>query len=46
MVQDMPGVGANLQDHYVTRVQHRVKNSLSTNQLAPRAAVGAARTSS
>jgi choline dehydrogenase len=30
----MPGVGANLQDHYVTRVQHRVKDSISTNQLA------------
>jgi choline dehydrogenase len=31
---DMPAVGANLQDHYVSRVQHRVKGSLSTNQLA------------
>lgn len=31
---DMPGVGANLQDHYVTRVQHRVKDAISTNQLA------------
>jgi choline dehydrogenase len=34
VVQDMPQVGANLQDHYVTRVQHRVKDSISTNQLA------------
>ncbi len=31
---DMQGVGANLQDHYVTRVQHRVKDAISTNQLA------------
>ncbi len=34
VLADMPGVGANLQDHYVTRVQHRVKNAISTNQLA------------
>ena len=34
VVQDMPQVGANLQDHFVSRVQHRVKDSLSTNQLA------------
>ncbi len=34
VLQDMPGVGANLQDHYVSRVQHRVKDSISTNQLA------------
>ncbi|MFM7418081.1 MAG: GMC family oxidoreductase, partial [Alphaproteobacteria bacterium] len=34
VLQDMPQVGANLQDHYVTRVQHRVKDSISTNQLA------------
>jgi choline dehydrogenase len=34
VLQDMPSVGANLQDHYVTRVQHRVQNSISTNQLA------------
>jgi choline dehydrogenase len=34
VVLDLPGVGANLQDHYVTRVQHRVKDAVSTNQLA------------
>jgi choline dehydrogenase len=34
ILADMPAVGANLQDHYVSRVQHRVKDSLSTNQLA------------
>jgi choline dehydrogenase len=34
VVQDMPQVGANLQDHYVARVQHRVKDAISTNQLA------------
>jgi len=34
VVLDAPGVGANLQDHYVARVQHRVKDAISTNQLA------------
>ncbi|WP_149536268.1 GMC family oxidoreductase [Siccirubricoccus phaeus] len=34
VLQDMPAIGANLQDHYVTRVQHRVKGEISTNQLA------------
>lgn len=34
VLRDMPQVGANLQDHYVSRVQHRVKDSISTNQLA------------
>ena len=34
VLADMPAVGANLQDHYVSRVQHRVRDSLSTNQLA------------
>ncbi len=34
VLADMPAVGANLQDHYVSRVQHRVKDGLSTNQLA------------
>ncbi len=34
VLADMQGVGANLQDHYVTRVQHRVKEAISTNQLA------------
>lgn len=34
VVADMAAVGANLQDHFVSRVQHRVKDSLSTNQLA------------
>ena len=32
--QDSPGVGANLQDHYVARVAHRVSGAISTNQLA------------
>ncbi|MBL6454908.1 GMC family oxidoreductase N-terminal domain-containing protein [Belnapia sp. T6] len=31
---DVPGVGHNLQDHYVARVQHRVRDAVSTNQLA------------
>ncbi len=34
VVHDLPGVGANLQDHYVARVSHRVKNAVSINQLA------------
>ncbi|MBK1660835.1 GMC family oxidoreductase [Paracraurococcus ruber] len=34
VLRDLPQVGLNLQDHYVSRVQHRVKDSLSTNQLA------------
>ena len=34
MVHDLPGVGANLHDHYVVRVSHRVKDAVSINQLA------------
>ena len=34
VVQDLPGVGGNLQDHYVARVSHRVKGSISINKLA------------
>jgi choline dehydrogenase len=34
VVRDMPQVGLNLQDHYVARVQHRVKDGISTNQLS------------
>jgi choline dehydrogenase len=34
VVHDLPGVGANLQDHYVARVSHRVRGAISTNQLA------------
>ena len=34
VLADMPAVGANLQDHFVSRVQHRVRDGLSTNQLA------------
>ena len=40
VLADMPAVGANLQDHYVSRVQHRVKDGLSTNQLARGVAAG------
>jgi choline dehydrogenase len=42
---DLPGVGGNLQDHYVTRVSHRAKDAISINQLArgPRLAMEAAR---
>jgi choline dehydrogenase len=34
VVHDLRGVGANLQDHYVARVSHRVRNSISINKLA------------
>lgn len=34
VVHHLPGVGANLQDHYVARVSHRVRNSISINKLA------------
>jgi len=34
VVHDLPGVGANLQDHYVARVSHRVKNATSINELS------------
>jgi choline dehydrogenase len=45
VLHDLPGVGGNLQDHYVTRVSHRVKDAVSINKLArgPRLAVEAAR---
>jgi choline dehydrogenase len=45
VLHDLPGVGRNLQDHYVTRVSHRAKDAVSINQLArgPRLAVEAAR---
>lgn len=33
-LHNLQGVGANLQDHYVARVSHRVRGSISTNQLA------------
>lgn len=34
VVHDLRGVGGNLQDHYVARVSHRVRNSISINKLA------------
>ncbi len=34
IVHDLPGVGQNLQDHYVSRISHRVKNTVSINQLS------------
>ena len=33
-VHDLPGVGDNLSDHYVTRIAHRVKNAVTMNQLS------------
>jgi choline dehydrogenase len=34
VVHDLPGVGANLQDHYVARISHRVRGAISINTLA------------
>src|SRR5436309_12005785 len=34
IVHDLPGVGANLNDHYVVRISHRVKDTVTINQLA------------
>jgi choline dehydrogenase len=34
IAHDLPGVGANLQDHYVARISHRVKDAVSINELA------------
>ncbi|HEY4173510.1 MAG TPA: GMC family oxidoreductase N-terminal domain-containing protein [Rhodopila sp.] len=34
VMHDLRGVGGNLQDHYVARVSHRVKGSISINKLA------------
>jgi choline dehydrogenase len=33
-VHDLPGVGSNLQDHYVVRVAHRVCGAVTINELA------------
>jgi len=46
VVQDLPGVGANLQDHYVVRVMHRLKRgqvSLNEVRRPPRLWLEAAR---
>jgi choline dehydrogenase len=34
VLHDLPGVGANLQDHYIARIQHRVRGEVTTNELA------------
>ena len=34
VVHDLRGVGANLQDHYVARVSHRVRGAISINKLS------------
>jgi choline dehydrogenase len=34
VVHDLPGVGANLSDHFAVRVTHRVKDEVSINQMA------------
>ena len=34
VLHDLPGVGSNLQDHYVARIAHRVKGVVTINQLS------------
>jgi choline dehydrogenase len=34
VVHNLPGVGANLNDHYVVRIAHRVRGAVTINQLA------------
>ncbi len=34
VLHDLPGVGANLSDHYATRISHRLKNATSINGLS------------
>jgi choline dehydrogenase len=34
VVHDLPGVGANLSDHYAIRISHRVKNTISINEMS------------
>jgi choline dehydrogenase len=34
IVHDLPGVGANLSDHYAIRISHRAKDALSINELS------------
>lgn len=34
VVHDLPGVGGNMQDHYVARVSYRARGAISINQLA------------
>jgi choline dehydrogenase len=34
VVHELPGVGANLSDHYAVRISHRVKNATSINELS------------
>ncbi|HEV8032325.1 MAG TPA: GMC family oxidoreductase N-terminal domain-containing protein [Stellaceae bacterium] len=34
VLHDLPGVGANLNDHYVVRISHRVRGAETINQLA------------
>jgi len=34
VVHDLPGVGANLSDHYAVRISHRVKGAVSINELS------------
>jgi len=34
VTHDLPGVGANLSDHFAARITHRVKDEVSINQMA------------
>ena len=41
VLHDLPGVGANLNDHYVVRISHRVRDAVSDQPAGARAAPGA-----
>ena len=41
VVHDLPGVGANLSDHYAIRISHRVKDAVSINELSRGLRLGA-----
>ena len=38
VVHDLPGVGANLSDHYAIRISHRAKDAVSINRAVARRA--------
>ena len=40
VVHDLPGVGANLSDHYAVRISHRVRDAVSINELSRGARLG------
>ena len=43
VLHDLPGVGANLQDHYIARIQHRVRDEITIERARAGPARGSAR---